>query len=637
MLNKTVALMLILSLLLTVTACTNERNEDFTQNSDTPSTAAAKGSAHVMKRSEVLPLRLKANEAEYTIFDSGEAFTCNGKQSLAKKEEGQFDLYYMCDPYHTHELLVKELAKAMSKAQAEKMIQIQIGAATLAELNGRMAAAPFEGTDAEDWPSAEIIHFEAEDGKAEVDFRVWDYSEDTWYGFHGVYVYEDDAWKEDQLEPTEYDNAADSQDPKQMEKVAARICEVMTDSDELDDVVERYTAAFEKHGVQNESEVNEKIADCFREARAELTPKDKERSGRADQLNELMNHIVGTSSTIAFVKSGGGYMYFDESKYFATFNPFYVYRYLTLLSSGNNKKDAAGYDKITKELRDYAEKLTRDRSEQQLYDNSISQEAYQEALDRLGQELESLISLLKTKDQAAVYLLNQVVMLDVTSEDSEVVEPAATEEQINASLCDSKTLTSVDLNTVDDRYEKAYEANGLDLSDRGRDRMSEQIGACFTRETFVLLQNNRELTSKVKALDSLLDDIASSGTELDAIMNGGGSMFAHFGAYAKEANKFSIYRYANLVLQLDNRPQAKVDETYDEKVALIRKQLTKLGAGQPKSNGEMIQSKPEEYQAFFNQLNKAVEAFLNQLEDRDTASILLLDRVLEKIDNIDFL
>ncbi|EFM10609.1 hypothetical protein PaecuDRAFT_2521 [Paenibacillus curdlanolyticus YK9] len=646
MLNKIVALMLILSMLVTLAACADKRDEEVTSTAtaDEPRTSTTKGSIHVLKQSEVLPLRLKAKEAEYTIFESGEAFTCNDKQSLAKKEEGQFDLYYMCDPYRTHELLVKEFAKAMSKAQAERIIQIHIGSALLAEINGRMAVAPYEGSDAQDWSSAEMMHFEAVEGKAEVSFRVWDYSYDTWSGFHGVYIYEDGAWKEDQLEPIEYDNAADGQDPKQMEKVSARICEVMTDSDELDDVVDRYTAAFDKHGVQNEVEVNEKIANCFGEARGTLTRGNQERSERAEQLNELMNDIVGTSSSIAFVKSGGGHMYLDESSGFTSRNPFYVYRYLTLLSSEKNKRDTVGYDKIAKKLRSQAEELTHDRSERELYDNTVSQEEYQDALDRLGKELESLIGLLKTKDEAAVYLLNQVVMLEVEHEDEVPidveVDPAAMEEHfnaVNATLCDSKTLASVDLTTVDARYEAAYETNGFDLSDNGRDRMSEQIGNCFNKATFEVLQNDRKLSDKVKALDGLLDDIATSGTELDSITNGGGSMFAHFGVYAIEANKFTIYRYANLELEMGNRPQVKVDETYDEKVALIRKQLEKLGTGQPKVEDEMIASKPEEYQAAFKQLNKSTEAFLSKLTDKNTASILLLDRVLEKINNIGFL
>ncbi|MNS42143.1 hypothetical protein D3C72_745160 [compost metagenome] len=153
--------------------------------------------------SDILRIRTKAEEVQSDIFVSDSAWECvkNKEPEIAvpSAKNGQFDIYFMCPPYETREKVVNHLTKAMAKASAEKMINDHISSGLMAEVDGRMGVAPYEGVDTLNWNKSKVVDLHIKQGQAAAVIQVWDEADQEYDTYRAIYIYEG-GWKENSLD-----------------------------------------------------------------------------------------------------------------------------------------------------------------------------------------------------------------------------------------------------------------------------------------------------------------------------------------------------------------------------------------------------------------------------------------------------
>ncbi|WP_068614799.1 DL-endopeptidase inhibitor IseA family protein [Paenibacillus tuaregi] len=155
------------------------------------------------RASDILQIRRKAEKLRNDIFVSSSAWDCNKnnepKIAVPSADNGQFDIMFMCTPYDTKEKILNYLSKAVTKRYAETMIRDHVESGLMAEVNGKMGVAPFEGVDTLNWDKSKVVELHTEDNQAEAVIQVWDEADQVYDRYRAIYLYED-GWKENSLE-----------------------------------------------------------------------------------------------------------------------------------------------------------------------------------------------------------------------------------------------------------------------------------------------------------------------------------------------------------------------------------------------------------------------------------------------------
>ncbi|WP_179097743.1 hypothetical protein [Paenibacillus sp. FSL H7-0331] len=242
--------------------------------------------------------------------------------------------------------------------------------------------------------------------------------------------------------------------------------------------------------------------------------------------------------------------------------------------------------------------------------------------------------------QSRTYTMKTVFDLAKSlNNNSHTEDKQATHSQVISNLCDKATLTNADIDQVIQKYNDTYTKQGLDLSESGEDNMYLAMGSCFYEETLRLTATNKALIVQVQTIKTLLSEINNAIIRFNLHYNGGGTMYTHGGNRSEGANQFYIHQFVKMTL---NGSKPDVDG-YNKRLAEINQGLTKLkafnkvaGTDDWESNRDKIDvaKRLSGMKSEVETMTSSIEKLTRSLQAQDAAAVYLLDRLVNKIQNI---